>query len=155
MIANLMGGDGLIVLVVALVVLVGGTQLPKIARNVGLAGKEFRKAQAESEQEAAAAKAAKAAEAATGVGVSPPGVLATPASAGLPAGAGGAGLPAGAGLAGGAGLPAGAGLGGVPAAEPPVAAPVAPNDGSITLSPAQLDALLKAREEQVRGEAGK
>ena len=51
MTGNIMGGDGLIVIVVALVVLVGGSQLPKIARNVGLAGKEFRKAQSEAEAE--------------------------------------------------------------------------------------------------------
>jgi sec-independent protein translocase protein TatA len=60
MVGNLMGGDGLIVLVVAIVVLVGGSQLPKIARNLGLAGKEFRKAQheAEDEERDRAAKAA-------------------------------------------------------------------------------------------------
>src|SRR5579862_9014956 len=47
MIANIFGVDGGIVLLIALVVLVGGSQLPKLARNVGLAGKEFRKAQDE------------------------------------------------------------------------------------------------------------
>lgn len=110
MIANLMGGDGIIVLIVAIVVLVGGSQLPKIARNVGLAGKEFRKAQSEAEEEAAKAKAKKAQE--------------PPAPAPLPAGQD-------------------------PVAQAPSAA--ATNDGSITLSPAQLDALLKSR--QVQGEA--
>jgi sec-independent protein translocase protein TatA len=44
MLANIFGLDGGIVLLIALVVLVGGSQLPKLARNVGLAGKEFRKA---------------------------------------------------------------------------------------------------------------
>ena len=61
MIANLMGGDGLIVLVIAVVVLLGGSQLPKIARNVGIAGKEFRKAQEEAEEDANRQKQAKAA----------------------------------------------------------------------------------------------
>src|SRR3974390_3656717 len=51
MVGNLMGGDGLIVVLVAIVVLVGGSQLPKIARNLGLAGKEFRKAQKDAEDE--------------------------------------------------------------------------------------------------------
>ena len=61
MTANLMGGDGLIVLVIAIVVLLGGSQLPKIARNVGIAGKEFRKAQEEAEEDASRQKQAKAA----------------------------------------------------------------------------------------------
>lgn len=52
--ANIMGTDGIIVLVVLLVVIFGGSQLPKLARNVGSAGKEFRKAQEEAEQEEAA-----------------------------------------------------------------------------------------------------
>ncbi len=51
--ANIMGTDGIIVLVILLVVVFGGSQLPKLARNVGSAGKEFRKAQEEAEQEAA------------------------------------------------------------------------------------------------------
>ncbi|MGA3221847.1 MAG: twin-arginine translocase TatA/TatE family subunit [Acidimicrobiales bacterium] len=49
MIANMFGSDGLIVLVVAVVVLFGGSQLPKLAKNVGSAGREFRRAQAEAE----------------------------------------------------------------------------------------------------------
>lgn len=62
--ANIFGGDTLIVVVIAIVVIFGGSQLPKIARNVGSAGREFRKAQAEAEAEEAAkaAKASKAAE---------------------------------------------------------------------------------------------
>jgi sec-independent protein translocase protein TatA len=51
MIANIFGGDGLIVLVVAVVVLFGGSQLPKLAKNVGSAGREFRKAQQEAEED--------------------------------------------------------------------------------------------------------
>lgn len=59
MIANLFGPDLGIVIVVILVVLLGGSQLPKIARNVGTAGKEFRKAQQEAEEDAAREQAAK------------------------------------------------------------------------------------------------
>jgi sec-independent protein translocase protein TatA len=120
MIANLMGGDGLIVIVVALVVLVGGSQLPKIARNVGLAGKEFRKAQSEAENEAAQ----KAASAAATV---PPAVALPASPAPTPAS---------------------------PAPTPATTATAAPAAGepSITLTPAQLDALLKAREEQTRND---
>jgi Sec-independent protein translocase protein TatA len=130
MIANIFGGDGLIVIVIALVVLVGGSQLPKIARNVGLAGKEFRNAQAEAEQEQAARKA-KEAETADKPAVALP-------QAGAPV--------------------AGAPVAGAPTAVAAPAASAAPAAGSgdeaaITLTPAQLDALLKAREEQVRGES--
>lgn len=52
--ANIMGTDGIIVLVILLVVVFGGSQLPKLARNVGSAGKEFRKAQEEAEAEESA-----------------------------------------------------------------------------------------------------
>ncbi len=127
MIANLMGGDGLIVIVVALVVLVGGSQLPKIARNIGLAGKEFRKAQAEAEDE----QAQKAAAAA----VPPP--VALPATP--PAGAASSTPVAPAATSTPASTPAAGSTGG---------------DDAITLSPAQLEALLKAREEQVRNQPG-
>jgi TatA/E family protein of Tat protein translocase len=58
MIANLLGTDGLIVLVVAVVVLFGGSQLPKLAKNVGSAGREFRKAQIEAEAHLAQPEAA-------------------------------------------------------------------------------------------------
>jgi len=40
---NIMGPDGLILVVVALVVLFGGSQLPKLARGLGSASHEFRK----------------------------------------------------------------------------------------------------------------
>jgi sec-independent protein translocase protein TatA len=100
MIANIFGVDGGIVVVIAIIVLVGGSQLPKIARNVGLAGKEFRKAQEESEAEAQRDKAKN---------VTPP--------------------------------------------PPPPLTPVAPTtEESVTLSRSELDALLKAREEQTRRE---
>ncbi len=116
MIANLMGGDALIVLVVAIVVLLGGSQLPKIARNVGTAGKEFRKAQQEAEDDAERDRQAKAGRDAA---ATPPPPQPLPASPVV--------------------------------TTPPVAVEAEP---SITLTPAQLDALLKAREEKVRGEGG-
>ena len=59
MVANIFGPDLGIVVVIILIVLVGGSQLPKIARNVGAAGKEFRKAQQEADEEAEREKAAK------------------------------------------------------------------------------------------------
>ena len=50
--ANILGPDGLIVVVVvAVVLLFGGTQLPKLARGVGAASHEFRKGAAEGEKE--------------------------------------------------------------------------------------------------------
>ncbi|MHB1533967.1 MAG: twin-arginine translocase TatA/TatE family subunit [Acidimicrobiales bacterium] len=49
--ANLFGPDLGIVAIVIVAVLLFGSQAPKIARNLGMAGKEFRKAQAEAEQE--------------------------------------------------------------------------------------------------------
>ena len=114
MIANV--GDLPIVLVIAIVVLIGGSQLPKIARNIGLAGKEFRSAQTEAEEEHARKQAA-----------APPSSLPTASTPAPPAAPG-------------------------PEAAPAAAAPVEAEPG-ITLSPAQLDALLKAREDQVRNEA--
>jgi sec-independent protein translocase protein TatA len=57
MIANMLGPDGLIVLVVAVVVLFGGSQLPKLAKNVGAAGREFHRAQAEAELDHARSEA--------------------------------------------------------------------------------------------------
>jgi sec-independent protein translocase protein TatA len=45
--ANIFGADSLYVLIIAVVVLFGGSQLPKLARNAGEAMKEFRKAHAE------------------------------------------------------------------------------------------------------------
>jgi sec-independent protein translocase protein TatA len=43
------GGDDLIVILVAFVVLFGGSQLPKLAKNTGEALREFRKAHSEAE----------------------------------------------------------------------------------------------------------
>lgn len=58
MIATLFGPDLGYVVIIALVVLFGGSQLPKIARNIGTAGKEFRKAQLEANEEAQREQAA-------------------------------------------------------------------------------------------------
>lgn len=119
MIANV--GDLPYVIIIAVVVLIGGSQLPKIARNIGLAGKEFRKAQTEAEEEHAKAAAnpagaSNSATSATNNAPTPPPPVALPAS--------------------------------------PPASGAAQTEAGITLTPAQLDALLKAREEQVRNEPG-
>lgn len=120
MVANFFGPDLGIVIVVILVVLVGGSQLPKIARNVGTAGREFRKAQQESDEEAAREQASKAARDA----------------ANAPAGE----IPAASAVA-------------TPTATPATGAPAAAgSDASIALTRSELDALLKAREEEVRRE---
>ncbi|MGH7750293.1 MAG: twin-arginine translocase TatA/TatE family subunit [Candidatus Dormibacteria bacterium] len=117
-IANIFGGDGLIILVIAVVVIFGGSQLPKIARNVGSAGKEFRKAQKEADEEAAKEAAASAA----------------PASAPAPTA-----IPA-----------APAAIPPAPPAAPTVSA-TAPSD-NVTLSRADLDALLAERDERAKGQ---
>jgi len=41
MLAEIFGMDGIVVLVVVLVVLFGGSQIPKLARSLGSARKEF------------------------------------------------------------------------------------------------------------------
>jgi TatA/E family protein of Tat protein translocase len=46
---GLINDTGMIVLIVAVVLLFGASQIPKVARNIAEAGKEFRKAQAEME----------------------------------------------------------------------------------------------------------
>ena len=130
MVANIFGPDLGIVIVVIVVVLLGGSQLPKIARNVGTAGREFRKAQQEAEDEHAREQAAKAARDAAN---SPAGELPTAVAASTP-------VPAPA---------AGPAPAATPAAGP---APAAGSDPSIQLTRSELDALLKAREDQVRGE---
>ena len=102
--ANILGPDLGIVAVIIIAILLFGSQAPKIARNVGLAGKEFRKAQEESEREAQAKATRDAAAAPT-----------------------------------------------TPAAPPAVAAST--NDDKVTLSRAELDALLAEREAQARRDA--
>ncbi len=42
MLAKIFGLDGVIVIVVAVVVLFGGSQIPKLARSLGSAQKEFK-----------------------------------------------------------------------------------------------------------------
>jgi sec-independent protein translocase protein TatA len=106
MVGNIFGPDLGIVIVVILVVLIGGSQLPKIARNVGTAGREFKKAQQEANDEAERERAAKTPPSPQAVGPAP---VTSPATA--------------------------------------------PRDESVTLSRSELDALLKAREEQARREA--
>jgi sec-independent protein translocase protein TatA len=59
--ANIFGPDVIIVLVIAVVLLFGAGQLPKLARSVGEASKEFKRSQKEAE-EAAKADASKPAE---------------------------------------------------------------------------------------------
>jgi sec-independent protein translocase protein TatA len=51
------GTDDLIVVIVALVVLFGGAQLPKLARNTGEALREFRKSHSEAEAAGSAVSA--------------------------------------------------------------------------------------------------
>jgi sec-independent protein translocase protein TatA len=47
MLAEIFGVDGVIVLVVVAVVLFGGSQIPKLARSIGSAQKEFKQGLAE------------------------------------------------------------------------------------------------------------
>ncbi len=122
MIANLFGPDLGIVVLVIIVVALFGSQLPKIARNVGMAGREFRKAQQEAEEEAERERATKAAAAAAPAAVVPPPAAVGPAPAPAP-----------------------------PLAATAAAAPA--EESSVTLTASQLDALLRAREEQARREA--
>jgi len=105
-IANLFGTDLGLVVIIALVVLIGGSQLPKIARNAGLAGKEFREAH---QHEDGYAEGKERTDSNAPGAVLPPSVMSDRTA------------PA-------------------PGSDEP----------SIQLSPAQLDALLKAREEQTR-----
>jgi sec-independent protein translocase protein TatA len=71
------GMDDMIVILIALVVLFGGTQLPKLARNTGEALREFRKSHSEAEAANQAVATAPAA--------SPAAVV--PAAVALPVGA--------------------------------------------------------------------
>ena len=63
MLAEIIGPDLIIVIVVAVVVLFGGSQIPKIARSLGSAQSEFKKGLAEGTKDADAKAAdAKAAD---------------------------------------------------------------------------------------------
>ncbi len=55
--AELIGPDLIIVVVLAVVLLFGVNKLPKMARNLGEANKEFKKAQREAQDEAKAEEA--------------------------------------------------------------------------------------------------
>jgi TatA/E family protein of Tat protein translocase len=81
-VGNIFGPDLGIIVLIILAVLIFGSQAPKIARNLGTAGKEFKKAQQEAEDDAEKDRAAKAAAAAvpTVAAAPPPApVAATPA----------------------------------------------------------------------------
>jgi sec-independent protein translocase protein TatA len=104
MLANILGPDAIIILVLVLVLIFGAGQLPKLARNIGEASKEFKKVQED-------AKAEEAAKEAAGQQAVPP-----------------------------------------PPTPLPPAAPSSPDD-KITLSKAELDALLAEREARARREA--
>ena len=114
---NIFGPDLGIIVIILLVVVLGGSRLPKLARNVGTAGREFRKAQQEAEEEAEQAEREKAARAAA------------------------------------AALPAAAPPAAVPPAVTASTAPAPAAGDSVTLSRAELDALLTEREERARREA--
>ena len=53
LIADVFGPDGLILIGIVLVVLFGGSQLPKLARSLGSASHEFKKGAQEGAQEGA------------------------------------------------------------------------------------------------------
>jgi sec-independent protein translocase protein TatA len=59
--ANIFGPDLLIVVILAVVLLFGAGQLPKLAKSMGEASKEFKKTQREAEEEARKEAAASAA----------------------------------------------------------------------------------------------
>jgi TatA/E family protein of Tat protein translocase len=46
----LINDTGIVILIVAIVLLFGASQIPKVARNIAEAGKEFRKAHADLEE---------------------------------------------------------------------------------------------------------
>lgn len=58
-IADILGPDLIIVVVLAIVLLFGVNKLPKMARNLGEANKEFKKAQREAAEEDARSETAK------------------------------------------------------------------------------------------------
>ena len=50
-VANIAGMPDLAIVGILIVLLFGGSQLPKIARNIGMAGKEFKKAHEEASKD--------------------------------------------------------------------------------------------------------
>jgi len=123
--ANIFGTDSLYVLIIAVVVLFGGSQLPKLARNAGEAMKEFRKAHNEAS---------------------------APLDSSGPSGAGSAATPASAITPVPTILPAQPAL---PQVADPAPAPAAgSSDEHVTLTRAELDALLADRERRARASQG-
>lgn len=72
-----MGTPELLIGLVVLLVLFGGSQLPKLARNLGKAQKEFKDGLAEGEREAARGTGGSTAASATGTSPSTPVIDAT------------------------------------------------------------------------------
>jgi sec-independent protein translocase protein TatA len=105
-----LGPTELIIILIIVLLLFGTTRLPKLARSLGEASKEFKKGVNEREQQEQAAQAAPAAA---------PTVPAAPAAPAAPA----------------------------PAAPAP-AVPVGSPDEQVTMSRAELDALLAERDRQ-------
>jgi sec-independent protein translocase protein TatA len=85
-----MSPETLLIIVIALAVIFGGSQLPKIARNVGGAGREFRKAQQEAAAEEEEARLKAEATAPPAVTAAP---LASPVVASAPVAAPAVGAP--------------------------------------------------------------
>jgi len=120
--AEIFGVDSIYVLIIAVVLLFGGNQLPKLARNAGEAMKEFRKAHNE----------------ATNPLGTPSSTGASPVGAGSPAISAMAAQPV-------ALPPAPARPSPSMAATRPVAVSAAPSEERVTLTRAELDALLADR----------
>jgi sec-independent protein translocase protein TatA len=114
MVANIFGPDLGIVVILILLMLVGGSQLPKLARNLGMAGKEFRKAHDEAMSDTPSAAS-----------VAPVSQIA----------------------------PVPAPIVTQVASTVPVAQPVAQPTDQVTLSRADLEALLKERDARVQPDA--
>ena len=70
--AEIFGVDGIIVLVVVVLVLFGSTQIPKLARSLGSAQKEFKKGLDEGSSDDPAAPPPAVAQAAPPAAVNPP-----------------------------------------------------------------------------------
>lgn len=75
--AEIFGMDGIIVLIVVVLVLFGSTQIPKLARSLGSAQKEFKKGLEEGGSEASPTQAAAATPAVAPA--TPPAPIAQPA----------------------------------------------------------------------------
>jgi TatA/E family protein of Tat protein translocase len=138
MVLAFLSDTGIAVVAVLVVVIFGGSQLPKLARNLGLAGKEFRRAHDAAESEAAAATpgtpVAAPAPPPSAVAAAPP---APPAAAPAPPPVA---VPA---------PPAGT----APATGAPLASSPAAADDLITVSKSELAAFIEEREAQARRQA--